>query len=516
MTTAPARALPPSSVVHRVVHRVGAAVESRWTVPLAAVLVVLLRLPGLSRPVRADEAGFLLVARSWDPSPDSVYGRYFVDRPPLLIEVFRLSDLLGGPLFIRVLGALAAALLVVAAARTARLVAGERAAGWVAVAVAAMSANTLIDAVAVKGELLGVPFVMAGCWLSLLALRRDSAALAFLAGVLACTAVGFKQNLAGGLAFAGALLLASLLTRAVAPGTFARLALAGLAGAATPVAATVAWAWSQGVRLDVLWYAVYGFRSDAAAALAGEATGEPATRLATLVLSAVGAGMLLIVAGFVVHVRGEWAGDPALTAATATLVLFDLTALVLGGSFWRDYLLALLPATALCAALLVRHGSRRGLRMRAVILGAAASTVVCLLGWVVIQASGLQEFDEVRTGQAVGRAAAPGDTMVVFGGRADLQLASSMASPYEHLWSLPMRTLDPDLAELAAVVAGPERPTWIVEWVDFTTWSPAGGAALADLVGSEYVAHGAGCGDTGRTVWLLRGVERPAVTPDCG
>jgi hypothetical protein len=68
----------------------------RHPVAIAAVLAVLARLPALTRPVRADEAGFLLVARAWDPRPDSMFGPYWVDRPPLLIAVFKGVDLAGG------------------------------------------------------------------------------------------------------------------------------------------------------------------------------------------------------------------------------------------------------------------------------------------------------------------------------------------------------------------------------------------------------------------------------------
>ena len=82
-------------------------VDTRRTVAVAALLTLLLRVPGMTRAIRPDEAGFLLVARSWDPSADSVFGRYFVDRPPILIAFFRLGDALGGILTIRVLGALA-------------------------------------------------------------------------------------------------------------------------------------------------------------------------------------------------------------------------------------------------------------------------------------------------------------------------------------------------------------------------------------------------------------------------
>ena len=241
-------------------------------------------------------------------------------------------------------------------------------------------------------------------------------------------------------------------------------------------------------------------------------------RLALLVVSALGAGMLLVIGGFVVHIRGEWEDDAPLTAAVAAMLVVDIAGLVLGGSFWRDYLFPLLPATAMCAALLARRRSRRGVAMRAVIAAAAASTLLLLAGWAGYQALGLQEFDEVDTGEALHEVAEPGDSLVVFGGRADLQITSGMASPYEHLWSLPMRTMDPELADLQAVVAGPDAPTWIVEWVPFTTWSEEHGAELAALVEERYEPHGTGCGgsdDDPRTIWLLKGADRDVPTPDC-
>ena len=479
---------------------------------LAALAAVLLRLPGLTRPVRADEAGFTLVARAWDPAPGSVYGQYFVDRPPFLIAVFRLCDALGGPLAVRVLGALACGALVLAAAWTARLVAGRLAARWTAVCVAAVTTNAVIDAVAVKGELLGLPFVMAGCALAVLALQRGSVPLAFLAGLSSCLAANLKQNLLGSLVFAAVLLLVSWATRRESGRVVLRLVAAGGAGAAVPLLATAAWALAAGVRLDVLWYTVVGFRADAAGALADAGGGAPVVRAGLLVAAALAAGMLLVLAGFVVHVRDEWADDPPLTAAVGALLAYDTSALALGGSFWRDYLFPLLPATALAAALLARRPGRRGRAMRAVILAAVLSSAACLVGWAAINAAGLQEFDEHDTGLAIGEAARPGDTLVVYGGRADLQLASGLPSPYEHLWSLPMRTLDPDLHALTTLLEGPEAPTWLVEWVPFDAWGRDGGA-LPSVVEERYVAHGTGCDD--RPVYLLRGVDRPPLQPEC-
>lgn len=493
-------------------------VDSRWTIALAAAAAFLLRLPGLTRPIRADEAGFLLVARAWDPGPTSVYGPYFVDRPPLLIAAYGWADDVGGPLFIRVVGALACALLVVAAANVARLVATETAARWTAVAVAAITTNIAINAVAVKGELLALPFLMGSLWLALLAVRDRSWVHALGGGLLAGLALGFKQNLVGGLVFTAVLYLASALAGRVTRAQLARLALAAAAGALVPLLGTVLWARAAGVDLDALWYAVYGFRFDAAAVLASGSAESETVRAGLLVVSALGAGMLLVIGGFVVHIRGEWEDDAPLTAAVAAMLLVDVAGLVLGGSFWRDYLFPLLPATALCAALLARRRSRRGVAMRSVIAAAAASTVLLLVGWAGYQALGFQEFDEVDTGRALHEVAQPGDTLVVFGGRADLQITSALPSPYEHLWSLPMRTRDPDLAELRALLAGPQAPTWVVEWVRFETWDEAAGERLRTLVEERYVVHGGGCGaEPGdpRTVWLRAGAERPVPAPDC-
>jgi 4-amino-4-deoxy-L-arabinose transferase-like glycosyltransferase len=478
------RTVAPERAVVRLERRVVELVDARWTVAVAAAAAFLLRLPGLTRPVRADEAGFVLAARAWDPMPDSVYGAYFVDRPPLLLAIFKASDAIGGPLFIRLVGAVACAALVVAAAWVARVVADEHAARWTAVAMAALSTNVLIDAVAVKGELLAVPVLMTSLGLSLVAVRDRSWREALLAGLLAGLALGFKQNLVGGLVFAAVLFVASWRTGRLTRPELARLAGAAAAGAAIPVATTVGWALATGVHLHTLWYAVYGFRFDASQVLSDATDTAPTVRAGLLVLVAIGAGMLLIIGGFVVHIRAEWADDPAVTAAVAALLAADVVGLALGGSFWRDYLFPLLPATA-----------------------------VCLAGWVVYNASGQQEYDEHDTGVALREVADPSDTLVVYGGRPDVQLESGLASPYAYLWSLPMRTLDRDLAELDALVSGDDPPTWIVEWVPFEHWDEQDGRHLRELVSERYVRAGTACGD--RPIWLLRGVDRAEPRPDC-
>lgn len=479
---------------------------------IAAGCVVLARLLGTRLPLRADEAGFLLVARSWDPQPDSVYGHFFVDRPPLLIGVIRGMDLVGPPELLRIVGALWFGVLVLVAARVGLEIGGRRAAAWTAVVVAALLVNPVIDVVAIKGEQLGMPFVLLSVLCTLVALRRESFWLALLAGVCAGIAPGFKQNLVSGLVFAAVVLLGARLAGRISTGTTLRLGGIGLAGAAVPAALTIAWAELAGVRLETLWYATFGFRADASLVLADQGGGPRTERALLLLAIAVAAGIALVIGLFLSHLREEWTADRVLTAGTLAVVMVDIGALAAGGSYWRDYLHALVPGAALCVAQLARrHPAHRPTRL--LVVGAVASCVVSLVVWCAITAAGLVPYTEARTGEAIAEVAQDGDTLTVFGGRADIQYLSGLPSPYSQLWSLPMRTLDPDLTELRTLVTGDHPPTWIVEWVDFEAWNGEAGERLRADIEEVYVEHGLGCDD--RPVYLLRGVERPALTPDC-
>lgn len=483
-----------------------------------ALVTVLVRLVALTRPPGADESGLLLVARAWAPGGDAVYGSYFVDRPPLLIATYRLGDALGGLTAMRVLAALACGAAVLLAGYAGRLVASRRAAGWAALAAGAACTNPLVGVGSAKGELLGLPLVLGAVVLALASVRTPhrwrAAALAGAAGLSGAAAVGFKQSLGGGLVFTGVLLVASTVLGHLGPRRLVATVLAAASGAAAPVLLTVLWARLEGVDLDALWFAVVGFREDASVVLASQPHDAPLSRAGVLVLAALGAGLVLVVGGFVVHAPGEWSDDPSLTTAVAAMLAADTAALVVSGSYWRDYLYALVPSTALAAALLARRRpSRRGTAMRGVVTFSAVSSVVCSLGWVVLQLSDIQPYPSDDTAAALREVAEPGDTLTVFGGRPDVQLGARMDSPYDQLWSLPMRTLDPDLADLTALVESGERPTWLVEWVGFTTWTPEAGAALEDAVQRHYEPAGEACG--GRRVWLARGVDRPDVVPDC-
>ncbi|HRI97238.1 MAG TPA: hypothetical protein PLZ93_16600, partial [Nocardioides sp.] len=259
-------------------------------------------------------------------------------------------------------------------------------------------------------------------------------------------------------------------------------------------------------RLGELWYALYGFRADAAGALGEGSVGATVRRGLVLALILVVTGIAIVLVAYLARVRDHWRRDAPLTAAVVGLIACEVVAMSLGGSFWQDYAFELVPGTLVALALLAVR-----LRERLVLL-MVVSAALSLVGWGFWNVSGRQEFHEYDTGVALAQAAEPGDTLVVFGGRADLQIESGLDSPYPYLWSLPMRALDPDLTQFRELVEGPEAPTWIVEWWPFDTWSAQGDLLEAEI-SERYVEHGTGC--DGRTIWLRKGVDRPVPEPDC-
>ena len=213
-------------------------VSSRQFVALVSGLVVLLRLPGIPVPLHTDEAGYFLVAQSWRAGGPNLYGHYFVDRPPLLIALFRLADLTGWPASIRVLACVFSVMFVVAAAWAASEVTGARGIRWAAVVAGALATTPVLLAHEADGEIFAAPLVMLSVALTLAAVRRTgrtSFLLATGAGLAAGAAVMTKQNFVDAVVFAVVLLAAALWQRQLSWRDAARVAGGGALGGAMTV-----------------------------------------------------------------------------------------------------------------------------------------------------------------------------------------------------------------------------------------------------------------------------------------
>ncbi len=257
----------------------------------------------------------------------------------------------------------------------------------------------------------------------------------------------------------------------------------------------------RGTGVVELFRAVVVFRFDAGRVIGSSASGATDERLVTLVGTWAVCGLaVLSIAILVLAVRRR--RDPVAVATAATVVASSVVAL-LGGSYWAHYLLQLVPAVALGAGLVataVAPWARRvGAGGLAVALGATL-TFSFVTG-------GQQESDAEELGLSVRDAGEPGDTMVVAYGQPNVLLGAGMDSPYENLWSLPIRVRDPDLTGLVEVLRGPDAPAWVVEWSEFDTWA-VDATALKVVVSERYRPVANSCG---HVVWLRDDLDRDPV-----
>ncbi len=508
-----------------VAHRPRRPSASTLVVVACALVAAAARMPSIGRSLGPDESGFTLVARTWHPTPASPYGQYWVDRPPPLIALVKLTDAIGGLHALRWVAALGCALLVLAAAALARQVArtgapgtSGRAAVLTALGVTALVSSASIDLVYAKGEVLSLPLLVGSAWLVLRALHSRSALAAVLAGLLAGSAIGLKQNLFNGIVFAVVVLVGETVRHTLTRRDLARLGGAFLGAALLPAAVTAGWALAAGVHLSALWYAIYGFRSDAFDVILSGPVGAPIRRAEHLVVVATTTGLALLFLWFLLSSRRLSRERPVLTLATIAVMVVDAVSLALGGSYWTPYLFGMVPAAALSLALLTsadpatpRWGRHRVVT-GAVVAVLVASSVVAGARWVRSWPTN-GPSNGVAVGRAIGAASHPGDTLTVWGGQADVQLASALASPYQYLWSLPARTRDPGSTQLAALLAGPQAPTWFLSWAGLDAWRDGTAASVGPVLRERYVRVGQACG--GHILYRQKAAPRDAPAVSC-
>ncbi len=461
-----------------------------WLALLVA-LAVAARLPFLARPPTPDEGGFLVVASQWSPGR-SLYGDYWVDRPPLLIGFFELGHRLGGVIGLHVLGLVLVAVSILLAAAIGRCAhdldpsAGLRTATTglaAALAATILLVSPVSGAVDVNGELVAVPVVLLGTLLVLLAAREDRGPRRHLlllgAGASAAAAALVKQNVVDVVVLL-VVAAVTLLPRDRVRTVLTHLTVAA-AGALTLLLVVLAWAALRGTGPVSLWEAIITFRVQAGETIRHSASAATRMRLLRDLGALALSGAPLVVLGLLALAprRGSRPGAPLRWAAAALLAWEGLAALA-GGSYWLHYLVGLVPGLVLCVAVVAPRASaarRRWLRA-----GLVYAAVVASVGVVWTTLVPTTDPALALTGWLDAHRR-PGDTLTVAFGHADLLQATGMRSPYSELWSLPVRVRDPRLTRLAGVLSDPSRPTWVVTDRTLDTWGidpAAGQRALAE------------------------------------
>lgn len=504
---------PPTLVVpERRTHPEALRGLQRHGVLVIAMVAVLVRLPFLATDPSRDEAGFLLVGQQWHSGGSSLYGDYWVDRPPLLITIFRIAAQLGGLVPLRLIGCVVTVLVVFGTAHVARRLAGPRAAMWAALTAAALCVTPLLGGQSVNGELLSAPFLVGGLAAVLSAIDQPSdhraSMAAAVAGVATMAALLVKQNMADVAVFACVTLLVAWRRGELTTPRLARSILAATAGAMACVVAVAVWTMAHGTSVAGVYEAMYPFRIEAGRVLATSNRTTANARLWALVarwLISGGAVIMGVTAQALVSRRLRS------TAVWGLIVtaLFDAVSIALGGSYWNHYLIQLVVPIAVLSGLLVasRHPAAR------TVLTATAASAAIALG---VNLAGSHNTAGASIGQEVRMVSRSHDTIVTTWGHADLTRASGLDSPYPYLWSLPAHTLDPKLAELSTLLSGPRAPTWFVTWRGVSSWGFHGGGAVAARVLDEHYNPVAQV--DGHTIYLHRGVERsvPELSPRSG
>ncbi len=466
-------------------------------VGLLAVLAAACWVPFLGSSLSPDEAGYLMVAGQWHDG-SSLYGDYWVDRPPGLIALFALADAAGGAIAVRLLGLAAIVTSVLLAGALGRHRGGRRGALLAAGAAAVLLATPLTGAGAVNGELLGLPFVLGGV-LALLRARdaeRTGQVLAWAAsaGAAGAAAILVKQSLLDVAVLAVVLLGADLLGRR-RPGSRLRLALVtGVIAAAAVGALAVAAAAARGTAPSALWDAVVTFRGEAAGVIVDSASASTPARLGRVLLALLGTGAPLLVLALIRTARADrgvdrgdrgadrMSGAQLRTAAWA-LLAWELVVVLIGGSYWLHYLVGLVPGVVLLAASVPATGPLPGRRLLRTAYGLGVASLVVALAVVAVRPFHGPE-EQARSWLA--EHARPGQTGLVAFGAPNVLQAAGLSSPYPDLWSLPVRVRDPELTRLVALLESPRRPDWlVVSGRSVSTWGVDGSRADA-LVAEHY------------------------------
>ncbi|MBB6629754.1 hypothetical protein H5V45_20725 [Nocardioides sp. KIGAM211] len=482
------------------------ATAATRSVTLAALVAVLLRLPFTWRPSYPDEAGYLLVARHWHGGGPGLYGSLWVDRPPLLIAFWRAADALGGVVAGRGLAMVAVVVLVAAAGASGWSVGGVRGARWSAASAAVLAASPLLGAPEVDAEILAAPLVMVGVALTLRAVRPGAAgsraaAYAVLAGVAAVSAVLVKQNFVDALAFPVALVVAAAARRDLAPRVAARVVVSGLLGALVPLLLVLWWVTTASAGTGTLLYTLYGFRVDASRAIDSHSLSAPDRRAWGLWGLVLVSGLLPLTAYVVGHVVVRIRRLDPVPVGIAAMLVVEVAGIVLGGSYWSHYLVALVPSVVLGVGWLAGRGK---LRVTVLLVGAVA--VACVVGMGNLLARPANNHVDAALVGYLASVDRPGDTGYVGYGHPNILLDSGLRPAYPYLWSLTLRVLDPDLELLTRRLSGPDAPTWYVQGTPENSWGIDDSGILTRTLAEHYRQVATVCDVP---VYLVKGVSRP-------
>lgn len=479
------------------------AARPRRTLCWLLVVATLLRALFWWTPFESDEGGFLMVARQWHGPGVGLYTDQWVDRPPLLLIVFKLGVWLGGErVVVRLIALLCGLVTIVAAYAAGRIINGSTGAVVAAWVATFASSSFAFHGFALTGEAIAGAFVMASCALLLQATYGDGTAarrgsLAVAAGALAMLAFLSKQNFLDAAVFAFALLVVR------AHRTW-RLMVAYAVGVALPLLATLGWALSSdGPGLNRLYVALFRFRQRSLTVIEDASLGAPLERLRWLLVLFVVSGLALL-AWQTVSGAIRTDGRRSLRVALVVMLVYVGFSIAAGASWWTHYLLQLAAVLAMGTALATGLTRPAWRRFGPATYVAVAAVYASVHGVVAMAQGDIPAQQDQKVADFLQEASEPGDSVVLAYGSPSVIEESGLSTPYRYAWSLPVRTRDPELTLLVATLDGPDAPTWLVEVGDFDWWD-LDNSAFARVRAEHYGKVAEVCG---HAVYLHLDAER--------
>jgi hypothetical protein len=494
------RVLPRADVLSHVQART-ARLRNWWTLAGCILLALLLRVPYLATPLGRDEGGLAYMAQHWGSGSGSLYGDYWVDRPPLLLMLFKVA-VLGGAGGVRVLGAVAAVALVVGVTLLARAVEGPRA-GWIAGLLAALlSGSVSIGSIFTPGEVLAVVPSTFSVLCLVLAHRSRDARFVFAAGLLAVCAALIKQSFLDA-GFAGVVFVAvsAVMDRDVRRSW----PLAYAAGGAIPLAALLLWLAVAGHSISFFVYTLFGFRLQLLQTLAGSDI-PLHIRLQKLEEPIWYSGLGIALAAALVGVR-SLRGDRVLAITFCAWLAAATFGVLGGGSYFAHYLIGLVPISCVAGAVTLARVQQP---IRIVLIGA-----VLALALPTAREGADYERDhplrrsEVGVAAYVKEHARPGDTDYVMYARPNVVYYAGLRHPYPYMWSLMVRAKPGALEELHRHLGARDRPTWLVQWQDDDEWELDPDDKMDRLIARGYRLAATVCG---HAIFLRNDRKRPPLS----
>ena len=466
----------------------------------AAALAVAAWLPFLGTPLMPDEAGLFIIGEQWGTGR-SLYGDYWVDRPPLIIWMYALIapfvTIGHNPdgafsVAIKLAGGAVAAVSVLLSYVLAKRVAPDS--GWThcaaPVLTLALVSSPLLGMPSTNGELLAIPFVFAGVALLVPALVRPNDRLApwagLAAGACAMAAVMVKQNFVDVFVFA----FVAFVVLALRGEKWRLTCVTFAAGSLVTLVAIIGSAVLRGSSLPGLWEAIVAFRFHASALIGTEISETRAERIGILVAAFVVSGAaaaLAVTVPMVLGTKGRKHPRTGVFAVPAVAMAgWEIAAVALGGSYWLHYLTGLVPGVVVLVILAGTLDRRRLLLTACVAVGTIANAGV----WAHRVTDPPHTGEDARVGAYLRQHSSPGDSLLVGFGHSNVYVDAEMRGPYPYMWSLPNRVRDPKLHLAERVLSSSNAPNWVTmhdQTVVF--WSEAG-RETRRLVKENYVRHG--------------------------